>query len=171
MLCKTRLRQLKTPVVCDLLENGNTLPNSSVVARADTVKYVGGVDESVELIAVEDFDLWLRLATKTERFKFVDEKLGGYCVGKENISKRSEAQICGIKRVYEKHMKERDSKTRKNALAAMSYFLGHYFFSMGECSKSRSYYFRAISSNKLGLKTKAIIRLCETFVKRGPAWF
>jgi glycosyltransferase involved in cell wall biosynthesis len=43
-----------------LLEN--TIPSCSVMARREALERVGMFDESAELVAVEDWELWLRLA-------------------------------------------------------------------------------------------------------------
>lgn len=76
---KFRTRQLSSPVFSDLLVNGNTLPTSSVVARRTILLDVGGFREDKEIIAGEDYDLWLRLSKVTERFGRVKE-LGGYLI-------------------------------------------------------------------------------------------
>ena len=83
---RVRTRQLKSPVFSDLLHGGNTLPNSSVVARRELLLRVGGFSEDRTLIAWEDYDAWLRLARLTERFARLDEPLGYYWDGGSNIS-------------------------------------------------------------------------------------
>ncbi|MBL8730739.1 MAG: glycosyltransferase family 2 protein [Planctomycetes bacterium] len=51
-------------VTLELLLRGNPVVTSSVVARRKAVLDVGRFDEDPELIASEDYDLWLRLAQK-----------------------------------------------------------------------------------------------------------
>jgi glycosyltransferase involved in cell wall biosynthesis len=73
---KFNTRQLTAPAFNDLLVNGNTLPTSSVVTRRELLVRAGGFREDVDIVAGEDFDLWLRVSTLTERFKRMDGTLG-----------------------------------------------------------------------------------------------
>ena len=73
-------RYLNSPVLHDLVKNGNGINTSSVVAKADMVKAVGGFTESRESIGIEDYDLWVRIAMQTDRFGFIKEPLGYYTV-------------------------------------------------------------------------------------------
>jgi glycosyltransferase involved in cell wall biosynthesis len=47
----------------DLISNGNSITNSTVIVRKKILQEVGGFDEDPKL-KVEDFDLWLRLGEK-----------------------------------------------------------------------------------------------------------
>lgn len=69
-------RPLQTPVFTDLLVRGNALPTSSVMVRKTLLDRAGGFSEDAEIIAGEDYDLWLRLALITERFCRVEGRLG-----------------------------------------------------------------------------------------------
>lgn len=83
---KARTRSLQSPVHADLLLNGNALTNSSVVLRKEVLTQVNGLSEDPRLIAMEDFDLWLRCAGITERFARIPETLGYYWAGGGNLS-------------------------------------------------------------------------------------
>jgi glycosyltransferase involved in cell wall biosynthesis len=83
---RVRTRRLFAPVFDDLLERGNTVPNSSVVVRRELMRRVGGFSEDRSLIAWEDYDAWLRLARVTERFARLSAPLGYYWDGGNNIS-------------------------------------------------------------------------------------
>ncbi|WP_176555132.1 glycosyltransferase [Butyricimonas sp. Marseille-P3923] len=67
-------------ILSDLLIKGNCICNSTVVVRKKIVDQVGKLSEDKDLIAVEDFDYWLRVALVTTRFKCVDKVLGYYWV-------------------------------------------------------------------------------------------
>lgn len=56
---------------------GNMVINSSVIVATDLVKHAGGFPEDKELTAVEDYALWLRVATKTD-FAYINEQLVEY---------------------------------------------------------------------------------------------
>lgn len=54
----------------ELIKKGNTIPVSSVMVRKEVLEAEKGFDESSDLKAVEDYDLWLRLSAKY-RFHFI----------------------------------------------------------------------------------------------------
>lgn len=83
---KTHTRDLNTPVLRDLLINGNPLSNSSVVVAKDFLEQIGGLSEESSLVAIEDFDAWLKIANITEKFKKIPKTLGYYWVGGGNVS-------------------------------------------------------------------------------------
>lgn len=56
------------------LLTGNFIPNSSVLFRRELFLQCGGFDEAPELMAVEDYDLWLRMARRCS-FAYVDAPL------------------------------------------------------------------------------------------------
>lgn len=62
----------------DLLMNWNGIANSGVVVRKSIIDKAGYFDEDKSLIAVEDFDMWLRIAKITNRFTLITKTLGGY---------------------------------------------------------------------------------------------
>ena len=51
-------RTLSCPVFNDLLTNGNTIWNSSVVVRRKFLEKIGGFSEEKDLVGSEDFDGW-----------------------------------------------------------------------------------------------------------------
>ncbi|TGM56515.1 glycosyltransferase family 2 protein [Leptospira adleri] len=83
---KEKTRNLKEPIFQDLILNGNGINNSSVVVRKSIVDKVGGLDENPNLVAGEDFDFWIRIATKTDRFYRIRKCLGYYWVGGGNLT-------------------------------------------------------------------------------------
>ncbi|MBI4681161.1 MAG: glycosyltransferase [Nitrospirae bacterium] len=100
---KMRGRQLKSPAFVDLMVNGNTICNSSVVVMKRIVVEAGGFSEDKSLIAVEDFDLWLKIARLTERFTYIPSSLGAYWCGEDSITEVSDRQIKRIKTVFANH--------------------------------------------------------------------
>jgi glycosyltransferase involved in cell wall biosynthesis len=73
-----RSRKLNTPIVKDLVLNGNTISTSSVVVRRNVVVNVGGMSEETDLIGIEDYNTWLRISVITEKFKLIPISLGSY---------------------------------------------------------------------------------------------
>ena len=71
-------RRLDKPVINDLIRNGNGINTSSVVVKTELVKAVNGFTESRELVGIEDYDLWIKIANETNLFGFIDTPLGYY---------------------------------------------------------------------------------------------
>jgi glycosyltransferase involved in cell wall biosynthesis len=83
---KVITRNLKTPVFVNLLNNGNCINNSSVVVRKSLLASIGGLSEDYGLIAIEDYDCWLRIAKLTDKFTRIPKSLGYYWAGGGNVS-------------------------------------------------------------------------------------
>ena len=84
---KIKSRHLKKPVLIDLLLSGNPIPNSSVVVRKSLLESIGGINESLKLIAAEDYNTWLRIAQLTDHFLYLPLNLGFYLDQSQSISK------------------------------------------------------------------------------------
>jgi glycosyltransferase involved in cell wall biosynthesis len=83
---KVVTRDLKPPIFVNLLNNGNCINNSSVVVRKNILSSIGGLSEDYGLIAIEDYDCWLRIAKLTDKFTRIPKSLGYYWAGGGNIS-------------------------------------------------------------------------------------
>jgi len=79
-------RQVSVPVYEHLLANGNSIFNSSVVVSRSLLEKALPIDESFDLIAAEDFDLWLRLAQYSDLFLSIPRPLLCYQVSVDSIS-------------------------------------------------------------------------------------
>jgi len=79
-------RKLKKPVLQDLLINGNTIATSSVVVRRSILDKVKGMNESKEMLGIEDFNTWLKISQITDGFKLVSKNLGFYRIHGNNTS-------------------------------------------------------------------------------------
>jgi len=95
---KIKSWQLQIPVLMDLLLNGNAIVNSSVLVRKRLLQEIGGINESVEMIAAEDYNTWLRIAQFTEGFVYVSRKLGYYLIHDQSISQKdmSQSSRCAV---------------------------------------------------------------------------
>jgi glycosyltransferase involved in cell wall biosynthesis len=91
-ICRKKViktRQLKKPILLDLLLSGNIISNSSVVVRKKILKKIGFIDESKELVTAEDYNTWLKISTVTDQFLYLPKKLGYYFIHDQNISKKN----------------------------------------------------------------------------------
>ena len=85
-LRKVKSKKINHPAFEHLLRRGNSIPNSSVVVKRSLVQDIGLLDERKELVAAEDFDLWIRLAKAGCTFKRIPITLGYYQIGLDSIS-------------------------------------------------------------------------------------
>jgi glycosyltransferase involved in cell wall biosynthesis len=85
---RIKSRQVKSPVLMDLLMRGNAIGNSSVVIRKSLLEGVGGINESKEMVASEDYNTWLRIARSTEQFIYLPCRLGYYFIHSQNASQK-----------------------------------------------------------------------------------
>ena len=148
-----RTRALTTPVFVDLLSNGNTIPNSSVVVRTSLVREIGGFSEKSELVGSEDFDGWIRIAKLTNKFHRLDSVLGYYWNGGGNLTsaKTALANYIYLRNRYEKEL---NNILGQELPGWMVYGLARAALTLGKFSEARRY-------SLLALKTKLpkLIRL------------
>lgn len=78
---KIKSTDVQSPVLESLLCDGVSIPNSSVVTRKELLEQIEGVSEERDLISVEDYDTWIRLAGITEKFIRLSICLGYYWLG------------------------------------------------------------------------------------------
>ncbi|MBE0613504.1 MAG: glycosyltransferase [Burkholderiales bacterium] len=86
---KIKTRQVQSPVLFDLLINGNQIANSSVVVRKSLIDQVGGIDENPKMVASEDYNTWLRIAQFTDAFLYIPQTLGSYRIHEAAVSNRN----------------------------------------------------------------------------------
>ena len=99
----------------NLIYKGNRISTSAAMVRATLLKEVNGFDVSPELISTEDYDLWIRLAAKSNKFAFIDEPLGEYHRHDNNVSANIEKHLAAELALLTKHFAV-DSRLQ-NALA------------------------------------------------------
>ncbi len=80
--------QVKKPVLINLLLKGNDIANSSVVVRKSMLEKIGGINMSVEMIAAEDYNTWMRIAQITDQFIYLPRRLGYYLTHNQSISQK-----------------------------------------------------------------------------------
>ncbi|MDH4262401.1 MAG: glycosyltransferase [Spirochaetia bacterium] len=156
MRTKRKGRQLKSPVFKDLLLNENAIPNSSSCARKEFIKKVSGISEDKQLIAVEDFDLWLRISEITEKFKYIPEILGAYWRGGGNITEVSIRQLKRRRAVFVKHWKKLSKADRHKVLINLFYTRGRIYQKLGMKLKARKCFCISKHSHIFSIKIKSV---------------
>jgi len=70
-----------------LLAGGNiSIPNSSVMARKESIKQTGNFDERDEVRNLEDYNLWFRMLLRGCKFYGMDQVLGSYRIHKNQTT-------------------------------------------------------------------------------------
>lgn len=87
-----------------LLYTGNCLSTSAMTVKKDVLIQVGLFDERKEYFAVEDYDLWLKLA-KVGKLAFIEKVLGAFCIGNGNMSSNIELMNNNLSEVVKNHIK------------------------------------------------------------------
>ena len=82
---KNDRRTVPSALTQELLLQGNPIVCSSVVARREAVQKAGGFDEDPDLIATEDYDLWLRMSNE-EPIAYMAEPMTFYRVHEASLS-------------------------------------------------------------------------------------
>jgi glycosyltransferase involved in cell wall biosynthesis len=101
-------KNIKRPAFKYLIIEGNQLETSSVVVRTKILKKAGGFSEQQELVAWEDYDLWLRISKITEKFQKINGDLGYYWIGGGNVSnpKLNISNLKAFENIYSKELSE-----------------------------------------------------------------
>ena len=134
------------PMFKSLLCNAMSIPNSSVIVRKELLIKIGGISENKNLIAVEDYDTWIRLSQLTEKFVRIPEALGYYWSGGGNISIASPDQCNRIEFLYDQYMNELNLAQKKRARGFLAYRIARIAMSYGDRTKAQNFFLQAICS-------------------------
>ena len=77
-IIKDKNESINEPIFDTLIKNGNKIANSSAVVKKAKLLDIGLISEKDEKFSWEDYDCWLRLASKQNKFYFINKVLG-YC--------------------------------------------------------------------------------------------
>lgn len=151
-----RSRQLQKPVFVDLMTRGCSLVTSSVCVEKEILAKSGGFAEERELVAIEDYDLWLRIARISERFLYLPRSLGAYWVDQANISEFSEKYIARETVVCRRYSGYLKSSDRDEAEKLLAYKTGVAKKYLGEFNGSRASFRAAMRSRRLKIRLYAL---------------
>lgn len=151
-----RCRIPNSPIFRNMLKFGNCCANSSVVLRKSIAQKVGPITEDKTLVAVEDFDYWLRVSLITERFYHIKQNLGYYWVGDTSIS-ANEKQIQKHIALYQKHLQQIPvSKLKTQICALQAYRNARAYAQFGKSDQEQNQYKIAMKTNHFYTKVKSI---------------
>ncbi len=148
-------RKITKPVLKDLLLRGNPIATSSVVVRACLINQIGGMDESVDMIAAEDYNAWMRIAKITDGFLYLSRNLGFYLFHAGGGSRKS------IDILFHNACKEfiylLNPKEQLIYNATAKYFIALNDFNSGMVSKANKNLLFSIQYGELYIKIKSVL--------------
>lgn len=151
-------RKLHSPIFLDLILNGNTIANSSVVVKKSVLLESGPLDENKEIIAAEDYDLWIRISLITDKFYMIPENLGFYWYGGNNISKKTNYGN-KFRYIIQKHKKIISNKNLTKAFGFECYIEGLNSLILKRKRESLMFFIKSIFNASLKIKFKSIYRI------------
>ena len=149
-------RQVIKPVLKDLLLKGNAIATTSVVVRKSLLEKIGGMDESMEMIAAEDYNTWLRIAQLTDNFLFIPKSLGYYLFHSGGVStkqNREEARHSACKEFM--YLLEPQEKVIYHAAAYYTVALHDFYYGRDSIAKQKLPY--SIRFGSLPIKAKSLL--------------
>jgi glycosyltransferase involved in cell wall biosynthesis len=157
-------RKLNTPVLIDLLVKGNAINNSSAIVRREILKKVNYLDESVDIIAAEDYNAWLKIAEKSENFLYIDKVLGEYFIGEANTSNKN-MSMCS-KRASTSFTKYLNKKQLIKYDARLAYTFGRYKYVNKDYYSAVAYLFTSAKGASFRLKIRSIYMLISIYFNK-----
>lgn len=112
---KNQRRIVPSVLTQEALLRANPIICSTVVARTAAVRAVGGFDEHPDLVATEDFDLWLRMSMR-EPIAYLNEPLTFYRVHQASLSANTRF-VKGIDRIMERIVAQQQGQAHFISLA------------------------------------------------------
>ena len=142
-----RSRELSSPARYDLLENGNAILNSSVVIDRGLLVAVGGQDEDPKLIAAEDYDCWIRVASITDKFCRIPKVLGSYWISGNNISSPERA-LCWLSVIKDRYINAQELKGIRALPHWYSLATVKTYISLSDYTQARKFIHSSLTSAK-----------------------
>lgn len=161
-------RQLKKPILNDLLESGiskgNAIGNSSVIVRKNILRKIGGISENIKLVGSEDYNTWLRIAKITNQFKYLNKNLG-YVLIHDNNTSKIDMSISQRQAVIE-FMNSFDSSQKLNLEVKLKYISGNYDYFINNYNKAIEKFMFVLKNGKLHLKLRSLFKIILIMFKR-----
>ncbi len=149
--------QVTRPVLQHMLISGNPIATSSVLVRRVLLERVGGFDERKEIVAAEDYDTWLRIATLTDRFSFVRANLGYYLFSMQSASRKD--MSLPIRQVHAAHAKHLLPEALEHMDANAAYTAGRYAWCRGDLTRARLELLKSLRQGRADVRLKSLLTL------------
>ncbi len=155
--------KLKKPILIDLLIKGNVISNSSVVVRKNLIREIGGINESRDLAASEDYNTWLRIASLTDRFLFLPRILGYYFLHDKSYSNKdmSSSTRFAVEEFFSKLNETQKLKVESN----LRYQSSRFNYQNSNFKKAKQDLFFIIKNGNFSLKIRAFVMIIMMILK------
>ena len=167
-LCRNRLIkswQVKTPVLVDLLARGNALATSSVMVKTSLLQQLHGLNERPDMAGAEDYNTWLRVAQKSERFRYVNRRLGYYQLHPKGNSSGRDMSIPARHAVAD-FLGFLCKKQRNKLEANLKYTSGRHQYLSNNFAQAKNDLTFSMHHGKLALKPKVLFMLSIIWLAR-----
>ena len=154
---RIQARQVKKPVLIDLLASGNAINTSSVVVRKKLLIQINGMSENQDMIGTEDYNTWLRIAKITDQFIYIQRRLGYYLNHNNSISKKN--MYCPLKLATDEfiHLLNEQQITRLET--GFKYTKARFNYLSGNYKEAKNDLWFCLNNGKAELKIKSICML------------
>jgi glycosyltransferase involved in cell wall biosynthesis len=144
-----------------LLYSGNKIILSSIVIKKNLLLKVGLFSENKEFIAIEDYDLLLKLGLNNTKFYCLPKILGYYSFSYDSISQNQHSQIIKERLLFDYYLTKASHFISLNKLQSIiDYRMAHYYSSIGNKRLAFSTYCKVIFKfNNLDLILRSIIKI------------
>jgi glycosyltransferase involved in cell wall biosynthesis len=158
-----KTRQLKEPILKDLLLSGNVIANSSVIVRKNLLEQIGLINESRKLVASEDYNTWLKISKITDKFLYLPKKLGYYFVHDQNISHKN--MSFSYQEATQEFIPILNNAQKKKLEANIKYISGKFHYQNLNYSNAKNDLFYVIMFGAFKLKIRSIIMLIRMMIR------
>ena len=155
-------RQLKKPVLIDLLVNGNVISNSSVIVRKKVLKKIGLIEENKDLIAAEDYNTWLKISKFTDQFLYIPKKLGYYHIHREGVSRRNMSMP--TQKATQDFLNVLNYKQKKKLEANINYISGRFNYLNFNYKQAKKDLVFVLSHSSFKLRLKSLIMITHIMI-------
>ena len=157
-----KTRQLKKPVLIDLLVNGNAISNSSVIVRKKILIKIGLMDENKELIAAEDYNTWLKISNFTDQFLYLPKKLGYYHIHQEGISQKD--MSIPTQKATQDFLHILNNKQKKKIEANIKYISGRFNYLNFNYKQAKKDLLFVLRSSSFKFRLKSLIMIVHIII-------
>jgi len=157
--------QTRDTLFSSLLLDGNLIPLSGTTVRRTTLEQAGGFDKSESLVALEDYDLWLRLAKEDRVFVYLTDELARYRVWDHRLTHDSLAYVEKLERLLKTHMKDyqgpdSDLRALRRSLRFRKAYEAH---KEGKRFRAMAWYILSLERNEHARTEKALSGIASCF--------
>jgi glycosyltransferase involved in cell wall biosynthesis len=147
----------------NLLINGNFIPNSSVLIKKQILDQVGIINEEIEMVGSEDFNLWLRVSNYTNNVKYISKRLGYYYISSQGISQKN--MTTSYKYALKDFINECNSHEKKLIEAHIHYMEARYNIKYQNFDQIRKSILFILLNGTFRIKLKSLYYLFITLFK------